>query len=398
MRRATILLAALAAAVVAAAPPATAAEWELTETPLSPSDENASLGVSGRNVAVDAADRVHLVFQKNLGGESYQIFHTVREVDGAWSAAEQISPVGETARNAVAVFDNDGRLHVFWQRAVSGSEDIGYRVRETDGTWGDVSTVAPAPNFSRFPVAVVDAFNRVHLVWVDGRDNKQQILHTARDAAGGAWDPVQVLSVGGLIPDEPTVDADGLGSVYVAWADRGAPNQSRLTYDILYQVLVPGGSIAPIRLIAMGGVSVSPHLEVMDDGTVHLVWMDDRVGASSNYSEIYYKRFLPGIGWGNDKRFSYDGSDHDRPIIVAGPDRTLNLAWEDYRTESPDIYYRQITEEFGWDPEPTRLTADVSSSVAPSLVALPDGKLILIWSDAQGTGTFRIHAKEGTIR
>jgi hypothetical protein len=393
-----MILLALAAATVLAAAPAAAAQWELSETPLSPSDENASLGVSGRNVAVDAANRVHLLFQKNLGGDSYQIFHTVREPDGGWSPAEQISPVGETARNAVAVFDKDGRLHTFWQRSSSGAEDIGYRVREPDGTWGDPATVAPAPNFSRFPVAVVDAYNRVHLVWVDGRDNKQQILHTAKDAAGDVWDPVRVLSGGGVIPDEPTLDADGLGSVYVAWSDRGAPNQTRLTYDILYVVLVPGGPIAPVRLIETGGVSISPYLEVMEDGTVHLVWLDDRVGAAYNYSEIYYKRFLPGIGWGNDKRFSYDGSDHDRPIIVAGPDQTLNLAWEDYRNESPDIYYRQITDEFGWDPAATRLTADVSASVSPSLVALPDGKLILIWSDAQGTGTFRIHAKEGTVR
>jgi hypothetical protein len=232
---------------------------------------------------------------------------------------------------------------------------------------------------------------------VDGRDGKQQILHTAKAVAGTEWDPVQVLSVDGVAPSEPTIDADGLGEVHVAWYDRGSASLPRTSYDILYLRLVPGTAVAPERLIAPGGVAISPFIEAMEDGTIHLVWMDDRIGASFNYSEIYYKRYLPGIGWGNDKRFSYDGSGHDHPIIVAGPGATLNLAWEDYRNESPDIYYRQITDAFGWDPSATRLTADVSSSLSPSLAALSDGTLVLIWSDAQGTGTFRIHAKEGNI-
>jgi hypothetical protein len=293
--------------------------------------------------------------------------------------------------------DQEGRLHAFWEDITSDGGDIVHRVRNTDGSWDAGEFLFPAPGFSKHPVSAVDAFNRVHVVWVDARSGAQRLLHTFRDAGGGEWNALQVLSVGGTFPSEPSMGADGLGAVHVVWSDRGGGSSSDISFDIVYLSLEPEGAISPVRLIQHGGVAVRPFIEVMPDATLHLVWMDDRDVAHLGLSEIYYKRHLPGIGWGKDKRFSYDRTDHDRPIIVAGPSNTLNLAWEDYRTGSPDIFYRQITWETGWDRSATRLTADVSSSQSPTLVALSDGTLILLWADAQGTGVFRINTKEGHI-
>ena len=129
---------------------------------------------------------------------------------------------------------------------------------------------------------------------------------------------------------------------------------------------------------------------------MHLVWLDDRVSGNLDYFEVYYKRYLPGIGWGKDKRFTYNRVEHGAPVVLAGPGNTVNVAWEDFRTGSPDIYFRQITDARGWDRDPTPITADVSSSQSPALALAPGGRLTLIWSDAQGPGTFQVFAKDGS--
>ena len=125
------------------------------------------------------------------------------------------------------------------------------------------------------------------------------------------------------------------------------------------------------------------------DGTLHLVWSDNRlstIGIRSGYFDVYYKRYLPGVGWGHDKQFSWDGTDHARPILTLGAGSTVNICWEDYRFGNPEIYYRQITPETGWDPDPSRLTSDAGASQSPTLLSVPGGGILLLWADARGAG------------
>lgn len=380
--------------------PAAAAEWEVTQTPITTAGENADLGISGKDAVVDSQDRIHLLYQTTREDETFQVLYTQRGTDGTWSPAQVVSPPEQSARNASLAVDHQGRLHAFWEDAASGIGDIVHRQREADGTWGDPEYVSPAAGSSRHAVAAVDAFDRVHVVWVDGRGGTQQLLYSSRAAGDTEWSPAVSLSPGGVVPGEPNIAADGLGSVHVVWSDRGNIDGPRISYDVLYLKIDPGplGVPNPVRLVATGWVAVRPYLQAMEDGTLHLVWLDNRGASGFDYFEIYYKRFLPGIGWGKDKRFTYDYSDHGHPVIVAGPENTLNLAWEGYEAAAPDIFFRQITWETGWDPERTQLTNDASSSQSPTLVALSTGEMVMVWSDSQGSGTLRINVKEGNVQ
>jgi hypothetical protein len=186
--------------------------------------------------------------------------------------------------------------------------------------------------------------------------------------------------------------------VHILWSDRVPSDPSDPVWSIFYVRLdVAAAAIPPPVVLVQGqGLALRPFLEAKDDGTLHLVWLDDRAASRLASFEIFYKRFLPGIGWGRIKRFTYDITNHGRPVIVAGAGESLNLVWEDYRGGPPDILYRQITPEKGWEREATPLTTDITSSQDPTLVSLPNGNLLLIWSDSQETGTFRILAKEGS--
>jgi hypothetical protein len=194
------------------------------------------------------------------------------------------------------------------------------------------------------------------------------------------------------------IDTDQLGGIHVLWSDHVPSDPNTPIWSIFYvRMDVSSATIPPPVVLVQGqGRALRPFLEAKDDGTLHLVWLDDRAVSQTSPFEVYYKRFLPGIGWGKIKRFTYDGTNHDRAIIVAGAGESLNLVWEDYRGNAPDIYYRQITPERGWERTATPLTTDLTSSQSPTLVSLPGGKLLLIWSDSQETGSYRILAKEGT--
>jgi hypothetical protein len=377
--------------------PSFAAEWETEQIEVPAGVSNVSLGSTGRAAAVDGSGRVHLAYQNNLESGAFEVLYSVRNEAGEWAPAQVISPPGRSTRNGSVAVDQDGEVHVFWEDVTGGvsDADIGHRVRNPDGSWEEAEFLFPAPQDSRSPVAAVDAFNRIHLVWVDGRFGIPPRVLYSRADADRVWSTPQIISIGGLFPDLPSIDADGFGNVHVVWSDRGQSG-SQVTVDIVYLRINPssGDQPEPVRLVRQTTAS-APSLEATAAGTLHLVWLDDRDASQGSFREIYYKRFLPDIGWGKDKRFTYDQTDHQRPIITEGARNTLNVVWEDYRTGNPEIYYRQITWETGWDRDLTRLTVDNSASESPSLVALADGELLLVWSDRLGTATSRIFTKIG---
>jgi hypothetical protein len=381
---------------------APAAQWNPDQLEVPAGASNAALGVSGRAGAVDEEGNIHLVFQV-ANGSVQNIVYTMRSPGGAWSTPIPVSAPQRNGRNASTLVDEGGRLHVFWEDwADANHSDIMHRVRQPDGSWGDEEALFANPGFSLRPVAASDPFSRVHLVWADSRfsppENPQtQIVYSVY--TDGVWSPVEILSPGSQASTDASVDVDGLGRVHIVWSSLGPGDGETPAPEILYLRLDPDvpHDLQPTHLVRTASSANSPYLEVLEDGTIHLVWLDSRNSVQGLFSEIYYKRFLPDIGWGKDKRFTYDLTTHLRPLITVGAEGSLNVVWEDYRSGNPEIYYRQITWETGWDRSPTRLTVDNSTSRSPSLVALNDGGLVLFWTDTQTSGNSRIFTKTGSV-
>jgi hypothetical protein len=404
MRRAGPGLLALALLFLAGAE-ARAAQWEPGQLEVPAGVSNAALGVSGRAASVDGTGMIHLAYQA-VTGDLQNILYTSRAPSGDWTAPIPVSAPDRDGRNAATVVDALGRLHVFWEdRADAEADDanIRHRVREIDGTWLTAEEIFPAMGASLRPVAASDPFGRVHLVWSDDRFSPQtlqtRIVYTVQ--VDGVWSPLEVLSPGVDGATSAKIDADGLGRVHIVWSELGPGDKNTLVPEILYLRIdpdVPPGQVSVTHLVKTSYPVSSPYLAVMEDGTIHLVWLDGRDATNSGFSEIYYRRFLPDIGWGKDKRFTYDGTTHLRPLIVKGAEGTLNVVWEDYRQGNPEIYYRQITWETGWDRSPTRLTTDSSTSRTPSLVATESGDLVLFWTDTEAGGDSRILTKVGSVR
>jgi hypothetical protein len=369
------------------------ATWQPGSLEIPTLDMSVSLG-GGQPLGVGNDGEVFVVFQDFVNDTTLRVGSLVRAADGEWMSAEILSG-DRNARNPSVSVGQDSRAHVVWEDITDGEGDIVYRARGADGVWGEAISIAPAPGASRDPVLAVDAFERVHAVWVDARSGLPQILHSVLPP-DGPWAAPEVISVGGDNPDEPSVAADAVGGVHIVWRDRVGSVRTGISYDIFY-LRIEGMEPppAPLRLINHVSIAQWPAIAATDDGVLHLVWADNRDAQRGTFFEIYYKRFLPGIGWGHDKRFTRDNHDHSRPVVAVGAGATVNVAWEDFGDGNSEIYFRQITPEFGWDQTATRLSLDVSSSQTPALRSLPDGSMLALWTDARGFGDFRLLAKSG---
>jgi hypothetical protein len=395
MRTAGILLVlSIAAGVLPAV--AGAAQWETDFIEVPALEMDAALAYSGRPAVADAEGRIHLVFHNNLDLDSFRVGYVSRDVDGTWGTPVVISQPGRNALNATAALGRDGRLHVLWEDVTGGEGEIVHCVRGTDGVWSAPAAIAPAPGLSSQPRLVVDAFNRVHAVWVDNRTGYRAILHSSAPA-GGAWEPPEVLTTADEIPDEVVLAADGIGGVHAVWREQEGNARTGIYYNLVYAYLGADRTEPPkpILLVTTLSTAHQPHLAAEADGTLHLVWLDNRTAAGGSYFEIFYKRYLPGIGWGHDKRFTYEDTQHGRPVAAVGPDGQVNIVWEDYREGNSRVYYRQITRETGWDPNPTMLSDGLGSGQTPTLVAFPDEHIVVLWTDALASGATRILAKDG---
>lgn len=238
-----------------------AAEWGEPQIEV-PSIESVSrLGTSGQPAVVDAAGGIHLVHQSSSESQELSVVHVYRAPGGTWGEPERVSTPGVGARNASSALGPDGRLHVVWENLETPEGDIAHRVRGADGTWGVVTSIFPAPNFSRDPVCAVDSFNLLHVVWIDGRTGAPEIDYSTLDPAGNWSDPVS-LHTTAISPTDPFIDADGLGTVHIVWNDRGTSGDERNSWDILYTQLDPetGTIPSPTRLVDHAGAALRPYL------------------------------------------------------------------------------------------------------------------------------------------
>jgi hypothetical protein len=138
------------------------------------------------------------------------------------------------------------------------------------------------------------------------------------------------------------------------------------------------------------------HCIASSGDTVHLVWTDNRDGASN---EIYYKQSTDGgLNWGSEIRISNNIYSSRMPSIsVSGS--VVIIVWSDKRDgiydNNYEIYCKHSNDGgISWSSE-KRLTNDPALSESPTVSAY--GKLIfVIWDDNREQGKIKTYYKRST--
>jgi len=119
------------------------------------------------------------------------------------------------------------------------------------------------------------------------------------------------------------------------------------------------------------------------DGVVHLVWVDTRSGSQ----QIWTKRFVPGSGWTADEQLVFSPTSASAPSITADWHNHMHLVWVDLRDGNREIYYKEYVPGVGWDALDTRITTNTATQIQPYVDADPVGNVYTVWTDLRNSST-----------
>lgn len=388
------------AALLAGSGPANAANWAPEDVRLSSTPRLALTSPARQSLVRLTENRLYAVWYERTSSVTSVVYGAERTATGEWVAELQALSLGDSlVRNPVIAAGPSGEVHLAWEDLRDGAEELFYRFRSPEGTWGPEERLTMGAGESKWPTLGVAPDGRLHLAWSDAVSGDLEIYHRWKDPEGTFSAPRRLTFATGE-SREPNLVVDAGGDVHLVWQDLAFdPNSptAPVNTEVFYRPLNGEGEpwTPPVRVSNALGTSQTPVLALGPDNALHVFWADNRDGAPNNGSvfpfAIWYRRWLPGLGFGHEKRFVYSAADHLNPSVATTTDNTVNVVWEDYIHGNSEIYYRQIRPETGWDVQPTRLTSSVGPSRAPHLLAEPDGTLHLLLSDA-GSG------EEGSIR
>lgn len=279
-------------------------------------------------LAVDGTGRVHLVWNDSRDGNK-EIYHNIW--GGSWGADRRVTDtVGDSFASSIVA---DGfNIHLVYNEMVNGHNEIMYRlfdyvdwsaaVQLTDETSGErtVASMALGPDGS------------LHVVWWDTREDPPgntngKIYYRSRTTG---WHAEERVSGPDADAMRPNITVDDSGHVHVVWID------AREQYEqIYYRKRTAEGWESETRLTAGDYTHYHPSIASVGDEVYLTYW---KTYPSIANAGIYF-RTMTEDAWGSDSRITADESMASLCCLIAEPNRNLHVAWVDQRDGNMEMYY-----------------------------------------------------------
>jgi len=294
-----------------------------------------SSNASGPALAVDSNDDLHLVWQDATSGND-EIYYR-KSTDGGlnWSAARRLTWTSGDSYTPVLAIDSANAIHVVWEDKTPGNGEIYYK-RSTDGgeTWGSIKRLTWNSSRSEDPVIAATAGNVVHVAWYDNMLGLGEIYCKKSPDGGETWSSIKRLTWTNYSAF-PSMAADSETAIHLAWAVEAVQGM-----EIHYRRSTDGGATwsAGETLIANPGGSSTPALAVDSAGNPHIVWMDSTPGDP----EVYYKTSADGGStWGANKRLTWSTGNSYDPILAMDSAGFAHVVWRDDVAANIEVYYKK---------------------------------------------------------
>lgn len=181
------------------------------------------------NTVTDTQGNLHLVF-KQLN----TIYYSMRNIDGEWSTPTQIPNSTASFEGKLLIgIDNDNTIHVVWNKDNGTlSPQLYYAQKSRDGSWS-VSTLV-AENYGWVQDMVVDTSGNLHVI---GHDPG---LYYLERSANGVWSTAVQLNESDVIPDGGSALAVTLdNTIHVVWNE--LPETPLESQNFFYRQRSPQG-------------------------------------------------------------------------------------------------------------------------------------------------------------
>jgi len=335
-----------------------------------------------------------------------------------WSKNVQASDTSSAASLEPAMLvDEHSNKYFFWMDSRDDNWEIyfsaydRYDARRT----GDVR-VTDAGDYSAFPAAAMDSAGNMHLVWRDNRDGSHDIYYAKLDRNGTKLVPDRSLThrppdnVPRSAGHAPAVAIGGNDRLHIVFSDvvgegtLKSPFESDLFYcsvDVKGNTLIP-----PTRITFTPGESLYPDIAVSPDGTVHVVWQDNRDGEHS----IFYMS-LEDAEPRRVLKISNEQSDATHPAVALDSHGRACIVWgsSDKRSErssdgtSPGtggmgIFLSVLRGDGSRLTDSRRVSGDAAEPGSPDIAVGEDDVLHIAWEDGRNADDDAQEAMEVLIQ
>lgn len=187
-----------------------------------------------------------------------------------------------------------------------------------------------------------------------GPDQTVQVGDTVILDGSASYDPDGLISIGAniVVNDDsgsqwqtpPSIGIDPSGNVYAVWEDYRSGG-----FDIYASHMAHGGSSFATNVKINDDVNPNkqsrPELAVGDDGSVHVVWEDERSG---NWDIYYANSTDGGVTYGTNLLLTaINKTDwQNNPTIDVDSSGAVHVAWEDDRDGNWSVYYANSLDGF----------------------------------------------------
>ncbi len=277
--------------------------------------------------------------------------------------------------------DSSGDIYVVWEDYRTGGFDIYSSHKAYDESVFSTNVlvnddVIPAKQ-SR-PCLAAEPSGKLHVVWEDFR-NKNWDVYYANSTDGGLSFGANLLVTTQSTDDwqnDPSVAVDFQGTVHVVWEDNRDGN-----WSIYYANSLDG--FADNTRVSDGllpGNQWTASIVVGSDGTIHVVWEAN--------ADVHYSRSTNGgLTFGPSRKLNDDGGNatQGKASIAVEDGGGVHVAWEDTRLGDSDIFYTHSTDNgISFSPN-VKVNDDVSGEgQGTPAVAVEDGEFVhLAWADAR---------------
>lgn len=242
--------------------------------------------------------------------------------------------------------DTSGNVHVVWGDPTNilgaGSEhDIFYRRwNKNTQSWGETELVSSESSvLSQAPSIEADSLGNIHVAWKDavGSISSEVIYYKRWMSSSSTWTTAEVVSTESTADSEKvdlTVDTNN--NVHITWSDSTDYDLSGTDRDIFYkQWFAANSSWSTTKVISTESTSGSsnPKIFLDIDQNIHIIWQDStNLLLSGTDDDIFYKRYNSTSGsWMNTEIVSVESSGNSRnPSFEADNLGDLHATWLDY--------------------------------------------------------------------
>lgn len=304
---------------------------------------------------------------------------------------------GHADLKPTAAVDLLGNLHL----AYASDTKFYYQHGGSSGGFSSPIEVASGDRTNGAPAIAVDYLGKIHYFYTEAESGGKVPLKLAVSSDGGnSFDSPVLISSDGRFPSAATAGHDSVVLAYEGIDDSsGDLSEIWVKYQrsgTLYypEIQVTDGSLND-------GISTLPSVDIGDNGSVHVAWMDSRDGDSDSDFDIFYSYTATGLSFSANVRVNdtveSGGSMilQEYPSIGADQLGRVFVVWQDYRGRpgnGGDVYLSFTPVMGGTFARNMVINNDTSEDVLtiqgpPSILTTAESAMLIMWGDERNATT-----------